>query len=39
MIEFCYNFKIKNITWEQAVEQDWRKTKAWKSGWIYQIEE
>ena len=29
----------KNITWEQALEQDWRKTKNWKPGWIYQIGE
>lgn len=28
----------KNITWEQAIEQDWRKTKNWQPGWIYQIE-
>jgi len=27
----------KNITWEQAIEQDWRKTKKWKPGWEYQI--
>jgi len=29
----------KNITWEQAIEQDWRKTKNWQPGWIYKIEE
>ena len=28
----------KNITWEQAIEQDWRKTKNWQPGWTYQIE-
>ncbi len=22
----------KNITWEQAIEQDWRKTKNWQLG-------
>jgi len=27
----------KNITWEQAIEQDWRKTKDWKPGWRYEI--
>ncbi len=27
----------KNITWEQAIKQDWRKTKSWRPGWIYQI--
>ena len=29
----------KNITWEQAIEQDWRKTKNWQPGWIYKIGE
>ncbi len=29
----------KNITWEQAICEDWRKTKEWKPGWIYKIEE
>lgn len=29
----------KNITWEQAIEQDWRKTKSWQPGWNYIIEE
>ena len=29
----------KNITWEQAIEQDWRKTKKWQPGWIYEIKE
>lgn len=28
----------KNITWEEAIDKDWRKTKAWKPGWIYEIE-
>lgn len=27
----------KKISWEQAIEQDWRKTKNWKPGWIYKI--
>ena len=27
----------KNITWNQAIEQDWRKTKSWQPGWIYII--
>lgn len=26
----------KRITWEQAINEDWRKTKAWKPGWIYE---
>lgn len=27
----------KNITWDQAIEQDWRKTKSWQPGWRYLI--
>lgn len=27
----------KKITWEQAIKQDWRKTKSWQPGWIYEI--
>lgn len=25
----------KEIDWKQAIDNDWRKTKAWKPGWIY----
>jgi broad specificity phosphatase PhoE len=28
----------KKITWNQAIDEDWRKTKVWKPGWIYKIE-
>jgi broad specificity phosphatase PhoE len=24
-------------TWEQAIQEDWRKTKAWKPGWEYVV--
>ena len=27
----------KNITWQDAIEKDWRKTKNWQPGWIYII--
>lgn len=27
----------KNISWEEAINQDWRKTKAWQPGWRYEI--
>ncbi len=27
----------KGITWEEAIEKDWRKTKAWQPGWEYII--
>ena len=29
----------KKISWEDAIEKDWRKTKAWQPGWIYEIGE
>lgn len=28
----------KNITWEEALEKDWRKIKAWQPGWEYVLE-
>lgn len=27
----------KNISWEEALKNDWRKNKAWKPGWEYVI--
>ena len=29
----------KGISWKEAIEKDWRKTKAWQPGWKYIIEE
>ena len=29
----------KNITWKEAIERDWRKTKAWQPGWKYVLED
>jgi|SRR3989344_954800 len=29
---------LKGKTWSQAFAQDWRKTKAWKPGWEYNLE-
>lgn len=28
----------KNISWEEALKNDWRKNKAWKPGWEYIIQ-
>ena len=28
---------LKNKTWDEAFAEDWRKTKAWKPGWKYEI--
>ena len=27
----------KNISWEEAIEKDWRKTKSWQPGWEYDV--
>ncbi len=27
----------KNISWEEAIKNDWRKSKAWKPGWKYTV--
>jgi len=29
---------LKGKTWEQALAEDWRKTKSWKAGWGYTLE-
>ncbi len=29
---------LNKKTWEQALKEDWRKTKAWKPGWDYQLD-
>ena len=29
----------KGITWEDALENDWRRTKSWQPGWEYEIKE
>ena len=29
---------IKNISWEEAIENDWRKTGDWQPGWEYDID-
>ncbi len=27
----------KGLTWEEAIDKDWRKTKSWQPGWIYEV--
>lgn len=29
---------LKNKTWEEAIAEDWRNTKAWQPGWDYIVE-
>ena len=36
--QLAFEVITNNITWEEAIAQDWRKTKAWQPGWIYIIE-
>ena len=28
---------LKGMTWEEAFETDWRKTKSWQPGWRYKL--
>ena len=30
---------LKNKTWQQAINGDWRKTKSWQPGWEYEIKD
>lgn len=29
---------LKNMTWEEAFDSDWRKTKSWQPGWEYTLD-
>ena len=35
--QLAFEVLTKKITWEEALEKDWRKTKAWQPGWEYKI--
>ena len=35
--QLAFDVLTKNITWEEAIQNDWRKTKSWKPGWGYII--
>ena len=35
--QFAFEVITKGITWEEAIEKDWRKIKAWQPGWEYII--
>ncbi len=35
--QLAFEVITKNITWEEAIKNDWRKTKSWKPGWEYMI--
>lgn len=36
--QLAFEVLTKNITWEEANANDWRKTKAWQPGWEYIVE-
>ncbi|MBR2544489.1 histidine phosphatase family protein [Candidatus Saccharibacteria bacterium] len=35
--QFAFEVITQNITWEEAIKNDWRKVKAWRPGWEYII--
>ena len=35
--QFAFQVITQGITWEEAIENDWRKTKSWQPGWEYII--
>ena len=35
--QLAFEVITKNITWEEALDNDWRKTKSWQPGWEYII--
>ena len=36
--QLALDVRTKGILWEEAIENDWRKTKAWRPGWEYVID-
>lgn len=36
--QICLDVLLKDMTFEEAFKNDWRKTKAWKPGWEYTLE-
>lgn len=28
---------VNGKTWQQAIDENWRKTKAWQPGWVYEV--
>ena len=35
--QFAFEVITNGITWEEAIERDWRKTKSWQPGWEYTV--
>jgi len=36
--QLAFEVLTKKITWEEAIANDWRKTKAWQPGWEYYLD-
>ena len=36
--QFAFQVITQGKTWEKAIDEDWRKTKAWQPGWNYELE-
>ena len=36
--QFAFQIITQNKTWEESIEEDWRKTKNWQPGWDYIID-
>src|SRR3989338_5154099 len=37
--QLAFEVLLRGKTWKEAIEQDWRRTKAWKPGWEYVVTE
>ena len=37
--QLAFQVITQGKTWEEAIEQDWRKTKSWQPGWEYILKE
>ena len=35
--QLAFEVLTNNKTWAQAIEEDWRHTKSWQPGWVYNI--
>ncbi len=36
--QMAFQVLTEGKSWEEAINQDWRKTKSWQPGWIYTVE-
>lgn len=36
--QLAFQVLTEGKSWKEAIDQDWRKTKSWQPGWVYEIE-